>query len=61
MAWLKIETAPSDRDVEVAIIDFDGPHSITFPCRRVIDGWIKAPNGAPLKILPTHWRERGKK
>jgi hypothetical protein len=60
MAWLKIETAPFDRDLELAVIDFYGPHTVAFPCRRVVDGWIAA-TGAPVKISPTHWREWEKK
>jgi hypothetical protein len=29
MNWLSIETAPFDRDLELAVIDFDGVHPLT--------------------------------
>ena len=57
MTWFKIETAPFDRDLEVAVIDFDGPHAVIFPCRRVLGGWVKAKTLTPVEISPTHWRE----
>jgi hypothetical protein len=57
MTWFKIETAPFERDLEVAVVDFDGAHPVVFPCRRVLGGWIKATTGSPLNIHPTHWRE----
>jgi hypothetical protein len=57
MHWLKIETAPLERDLEVAVIDFDGLHAVAFPCRRVLGGWVKTATGAPVKVFPTHWRE----
>jgi len=58
MHWLKIETAPFERDLEVAVIDFDGPASgRVFACRRVLGGWIKADSGRPVQLHPTHWRE----
>ena len=57
MNWLKIETAPFERDIEVAVIDFDGPHAVIFPCRRVLGGWLKATTLTPVDIHPTHWRE----
>lgn len=56
MTWLKIETAPFERDIEVAVVDFDGLHCAVFPCRRTADGWTKATTGAPVEIHPTHWR-----
>ena len=57
MRWLKIETASFEQDLEVAVIDFDGPHPAVFPCRRVVGGWVKATTLAPVNIRPTHWRE----
>jgi hypothetical protein len=56
MTWHKIDTAPFDRDLEVAVINFDGPHTVAFPCRRTADGWTKAATGARVEIFPTHWR-----
>jgi hypothetical protein len=57
MNWLKIESAPFNRDLEVAVMEADGPHAVAFPCRRVLGGWVKATTLRPVKINPTHWRE----
>jgi hypothetical protein len=57
MTWLRIETAPRDRILEVAIINFDEPHPVAFPCRRVIGGWTHAATATPIEIYPTHWRD----
>lgn len=55
--WQPIGTAPFDRDLELAVIDRDGPHALVFPCRRVLSGWVNAETKARIDILPTHWRE----
>jgi hypothetical protein len=57
MTWFKIESVPFERDIEVAVIDFDGPHAVVFPCRRVVGGWVNAATLRPVEINPTHWRE----
>jgi hypothetical protein len=57
MNWLSIETAPFNRDLELAVIDDEGPHAVVFPCRRILGGWVKATTGAPINVHPTHWRE----
>jgi hypothetical protein len=54
--WQPIVTAPFDRDLELAVIDHDGPHALVFPCRRVLDGWIKADDEVRVAVYPTHWR-----
>jgi hypothetical protein len=57
MDWKPIYTAPFDRDVEIAVIDGDGKHALTFPCRRTVGGWVNAVTKKQLYfILPTHWR-----
>jgi hypothetical protein len=57
MTWMKIETVPFDRDLEVAVIEDDGEvHSVIFPCRRILGGWTEAATGGPVRIRPTHWR-----
>lgn len=56
MTWLEIETAPFERDLEVAVIASDGIHSVAFPCRRLDSGWINAATRASIKVIPTHWR-----
>jgi hypothetical protein len=57
MTWLRIETAPFDRNLEVAVINFDGAHPVAFPCRRTGQRWTNAATAAPVEIQPTHWRE----
>lgn len=54
--WLPIHTAPSDIEIELAVIDRDGPHALVFPCRRALRGWIKAETGERIAVHPTHWR-----
>jgi hypothetical protein len=57
MEWKPITSAPFDRDLEVAVIDYDGTHAVVFACRRVLHGWIKAATRQPIEVRPTHWRE----
>jgi len=57
MQWQRITTAPFDRDLELAVIDGWGTHTVVFPCRRVVHGWIKAETKEPVNVHPTHWRE----
>ena len=40
--WQPISTAPFDRDLELAVLDAEGPHTLVFPCRRILGGWTKA-------------------
>jgi hypothetical protein len=59
MDWKPIDTAPFDRDVELAVIDGSGVHALTFACRRVFGGWINAQTKKRLYyLLPSHWRDR---
>jgi hypothetical protein len=56
--WQPIATAPLDRDLELAVIDTEGPHALVFPCRRVLRGWVKAANAKEhVNVHPTHWRQ----
>jgi hypothetical protein len=55
--WQPIPSAPYDRELELAVIDDDGPHALVFPCRRVDGGWAKAGSGEWVEVHPTHWRE----
>jgi len=58
MEWKSIATVPFDRDLELAVIDYDGPHALVFPCRRDLNGWINAETKKRIEDLrPTHWRE----
>jgi len=54
--WQEITAAPADSDVEVAVIDGEGPHPLVIPCRRTSDGWVDAVSRRRLDIRPTHWR-----
>jgi hypothetical protein len=55
--WQSIASAPFDRDLELAVIDRDGPHALVFPCRRILAGWIDAETRQRVDVRPTHWRE----
>jgi hypothetical protein len=41
LEWKPISIAPFDRDLELAVIDRDGPHALVFPCRRILGVWVK--------------------
>ena len=55
--WRDISTAPFDRDLELAVLDQEGPHALVFPCRRTVGGWMNAGTHERLDVHPTHWRE----
>ena len=57
MDWRAIASAPFDRDLGLAVIDPSGIHSLVFPCRRVLRGWVEAKTNSPVNVHPTHWRE----
>jgi hypothetical protein len=55
--WHQVTTAPFDRELELAVIDDDGPHALVFACRRIQNGWMKVETKERLDVRPTHWRE----
>jgi hypothetical protein len=57
MKWQPITTAPFDRDVELAVLNYDGTHKLVFPCRRILGGWMNAETKKAVTVYPTHWRE----
>ena len=57
MQWEQISTAPYDRDLELAVIDKEGPHALEFACRRIARGWISTVTRQQVDVNPTHWRE----
>jgi hypothetical protein len=57
MEWQSIATAPFDRDLELAVINYDGIHALVFPCRRILGGWTKTETERQIDVEPTHWRE----
>ncbi len=56
MDWKPISTAPYTGDLELAVVNKDGPQAVAFPCRRVVGGWITAETNKWIKLRPTHWR-----
>jgi hypothetical protein len=54
--WQPISSAPYGRDLQLSVIDGDVPHSLAFPCRRVLEGWVNAATMKPVDVRPTHWR-----
>jgi hypothetical protein len=54
--WQHISSAPFDIDLELAVIDEEGPHALVFPCRRILSGWMNAKTRERLEVRPTHWR-----
>ena len=57
MDWQPVSSAPFDRDLELAVIDAEGPHALVFPCRRILHGWLKSGGNQRVDVHPTHWRE----
>lgn len=55
--WHLISNAPFDRDLEIAVVDRDGPHALVFPCRRMLTGWVKSVTRERVEVSPTHWRD----
>jgi hypothetical protein len=55
--WQRILTAPFDRDLELAVINYGGVHALVFPCRRILGGWIDAVTKERIDVKPSHWRE----
>src|ERR1039458_3844538 len=49
MDWKPISTAPYTGDLELAVIEKDGPHTVGFPCHRVVGGWIAAETNKWIK------------
>ena len=56
--WLPVSIAPSDRDLEVCVLDFDGiVHALVYPCHREGAEWVDGSNRRHADIQPTHWRK----
>jgi len=55
--WQPISTAQFDCDIEIAYINYDGEHALVFPCRRILNGWMKAETNERIVVQPSHWRE----
>jgi hypothetical protein len=50
--WQPIRAPPFDLEIELAVIDRDGPRTLLFPCRRTLRGWIKAESGWQIAVRP---------
>jgi hypothetical protein len=60
MDWKLIDTAPVNRDLELAVVDSTGTHRVAFPCRLTKSGWFDVETNKQLYfhyIRPTHWRD----
>lgn len=59
MEWQPIDTAPYNRDLELAVVDEHGAHALVFPCRRITHegGWVSSETKQLVEVDPTHWRE----
>ncbi len=58
MEWEPVSTAPFDRDLQLAVFDKTGmAHSLVFPCRRILGGWMNAATNERIEVQPTHWKE----
>ena len=55
--WRDIETAPADRELELAILDGE-VRSIGVFCLRHGDDWLDAETLRPVTVTATHWRSR---
>ena len=56
--WSPASTAPSDRDLEICALDFDGiVHAVPFPCHKDGSSWVDRRGKALADIQPTHWRK----
>ncbi len=54
--WQPVSIAPYNQDLELAVINRDGTHTLVFPCRRTLVGWIKSDTRERVEVTPTHWR-----
>jgi hypothetical protein len=49
--WLPVSIAPSDADLEVCVMDYEGiVHALAFPCGRCFDE-------KRIDIQPTYWHK----
>jgi hypothetical protein len=59
--WQTVASAPFGRDLELAVIGYDGTHALVFPCRRILGGWMKSETKERMDVHPTHWRQWGER
>ena len=55
--WLPVSIEPSDEDLEVCVVDYDGiVRTLIYPCHKAGDEWFDASSRKHIHIQPTHWR-----
>jgi hypothetical protein len=58
--WNPIESAPSNEDVALEVIDAQGSrYRLTYPCRLTAAGWVSSSKGTPLAVAPVKWKRSG--
>jgi hypothetical protein len=56
--WQPTAIAPSDRDLEICVLDYDGIiHTFPLPCHKDGPNWVDARGRRHVDIQPTHWRK----
>ena len=55
--WRDIETAPFDRELELAIVDGE-VRPVSGCCLRHGGDWLDAETLQPIQVTATHWRPR---
>ena len=56
--WLPVSIAPSDADLEVCVMDYEGiVHALAFPRHKDGAGWVDASMKKRIDIQPTYWRK----
>jgi len=48
-SWQTISTAPFHRDLELAVVAYDGTHVLVFPCRRTLEAGSTRKSSSRLK------------
>jgi hypothetical protein len=56
--WLPVSIAPSDGDLEVCVMDYNGiVQALVYPFHKDGAEWVDASNKKHVDIQPTHWRK----
>jgi hypothetical protein len=56
--WLPASVAPTDRDLEVCILGYDGiVHALVAPCHKDGAAWVDTSGQMRADLEPTHWRK----
>jgi hypothetical protein len=54
--WLPVSIAPSDKALEVGVMDKHDVVALVFPVCKNGTYWVDAATKKPIDISPTHWR-----